>query len=1667
MRKMKFLASALVAAMLITSVPNTGLTIAKASLSETSNVVMNSDVITGYSGDAQSLTRMVIPDNAKVIETGAFYSDAFPNLVEMVIRNNSIEIKDKAFGYDSKGNLAGALVVWCNPGSTAEAYAKSIGATIKYLNNDNVVMIDRGDKNSTYYSGHGAFVLSATAAAADSSNKDTDLVWRIDDAAYNAGLVWFQEGNKRVQETSGTFIDNKDGTVSSQARVNVVETANMTDKIGQATITVDSRGNGASDSKTFLIMKATSTIRVKARVYKPVRDEKTKLVKVHGNKATGEFNMVVDQVREEELDADKMKVIAEKGDFIEVIGIMDEGNDTDYMSTIISTEGGLKWANKVYTYPSQLFDVDSDAVFQLEKGVEGVSLTSVVDRDGNVLSANINSMTYVVSRPANATPTVTVSSQNNTLSKSVSVDVSVPFESLKIMVNNSEVSRDGIFSGLSYIEQSSVVLGATVSPADSTYKPQWETSDAQVASVKGNALNMIRNGNAEITCKLVDSVTGNVVFGNKFYLSVMSKVRYSGIAFVSQDNEKEIITDYYLEKNDASYKVTCRDFKDGQIYTPGEDETAANETLGYNSSNTQVATVNNEGIVKPVGVGTAVITAYAQEHPEVKGTLTVHVYSRATGLQVQSDITVVKGQEKLVPYKLVPDTASEDVEWIVSNNDKAIAQDYVDDEGSRFVKITGKDVCTGLELAYQTIPTGIANKVTLNVEEAVHADSIDLKFTGDNHKIENEDGTDVYLIPMGQSISVEPKMISNSGKKVNDILRWVVEADQNVADVQVSQTNTLSVRAKANGEFWATVEAVGYGDNGAEIKKSTKVVFRVYTPATTVNILKGGSKADVFDVVYGSNLEFTSQTIPSNSTDRIKWSLEPVEGSDVDPSTIARLSLTDTEIGQTIILATTGTGQVKLVATADSGAKASTIINVYRPVKNVTFECNGNIYNPNGTIVVAAGTTKTITVKVADEITTDKKFTWSVKDAKGAIELITKEDGLSADVNAFIAGTTTTITVKGNSAASTNQFNINVKVVKPADELSIVNEKYDILKGNTANIYAELKCDDGTEAENIEDVIKWEIADENVATIVKVNDTKADRYVQIRAVNAGVTTITGTTLAGITKTATISVAAKDLSLSNETISMSINGNDVDSQGNCAYKVVYTGSEIVLNDNQLLIRVTEDNRTRNLKKGTDYDVTYENNLNVGKVKVIISALESSDFTGTIEAFFEITPKNLPNGGNSIEVVLPNKVYDGSAKKPSVKVVDVINGEEVVLVLGKDYEITKYMNNVNAGTAMVYISGLGNYSKIDNLYRQYVIERKDVNASNITASGIKNFTFNNNVQEQTSMVIKYGTKTLVKGTDYNIVYKDSKNNIVSPRAAGTYKIFINGMGVNYTGTKQVGTFKISARTISGSKAGVKYNKIDTQIYSGSAYKLIPASLRIKIGTQEVSLAQNTDYSITWNNSSDKTRCVKPGRVTVTIKGKGNYTGTISTSYVITPIEPTKLKVVSSTATSVKLSWSKAVGASGYKVYVQNGSKYKYLGSTTSNVYNATKLASGKDYSFKIVSYVKVGSKTYSTKREAFVFGGTRTGKPVITKLSSTSKTANITWKQLTGATTYKVYYATSAKGKYRLATTVSGNTASVTNLVPNRYYYFKVMAGRTANGKLVFGEYSTYKRVKIKK
>ena len=184
----------------------------------------------------------------------------------------------------------------------------------------------------------------------------------------------------------------------------------------------------------------------------------------------------------------------------------------------------------------------------------------------------------------------------------------------------------------------------------------------------------------------------------------------------------------------------------------------------------------------------------------------------------------------------------------------------------------------------------------------------------------------------------------------------------------------------------------------------------------------------------------------------------------------------------------------------------------------------------------------------------------------------------------------------------------------------------------------------------------------------------------------------------------------------------------------------------------------------LTEGVDYEIAYENNVEVGTATVIITGI--GRFRGTTTRTFEIERTWL---ADVTVVPIPDVTFTGEAFYPTV----TLTHAGLTLVEGRDYTVDRYQENIEAGEATVWLTGIGNFD--GTRYVSFRILPQSLVGAQIAA--IPNQAFTGTNIEPTITVTKDG-RTLEFGPDYWVSYK---NNV----GIGTALVRIDGMR-NYEGT-----------------------------------------------------------------------------------------------------------------------------------------------------------------------------------------------------------------------------------------------------------------------------------------
>lgn len=505
----------------------------------------------------------------------------------------------------------------------------------------------------------------------------------------------------------------------------------------------------------------------------------------------------------------------------------------------------------------------------------------------------------------------------------------------------------------------------------------------------------------------------------------------------------------------------------------------------------------------------------------------------------------------------------------------------------------------------------------------------------------------------------------------------------------------------------------------------------------------------------------------------------------------------------------------------------------------------------------------------------------------------------------------------------------------------------------------------------------------------------------------------------------------------------------------AYKYVYDGMAKVPEVNVVFGNLI-------LTKGSDYDVTYSNNTEIGTATVTITA--NGNYAGTVTENFEIA--QYPFTDFEVSLVQNSYIYDGLEKEPEA----VLFLGDKVLTLDEDYTAA-YRNNINAGTATAVFTGIGTFE--GELTADYEIAPLDIGKSEAIAVSLDNnsYTFDN-TEKTPSVKVTYNGVPLSIDEDYTVSY--SNNN-----AVGTAKAVVSGKG-NYTGVIEV-AFTINAPassyctvTAAATERGMELTWSTSACEQYYVYRMEKGADWVQIC--KVTGASNTSYidttAIPGHSYSYAVCAVKAGGKPI-IPAK-DYVGSGTSS---TFLKCCTVKSLTNAVSGITIKWSKVTGASGYMVYRKTGNAKNWVrmkvvtgGSKVSYTDKTVKSKNGKTYTYM----VKAFSGKYTKPTGISTYKEKKIRRITAPKLASVnpygSKKARVTWKKNTKATGYQIQYSTSksfAKGNKTVTIRGAKKTSQVLKkLTKGKKYYVRIRACYKSGSTKYYSAWSAKKALRVK-
>ena len=601
-------------------------------------------------------------------------------------------------------------------------------------------------------------------------------------------------------------------------------------------------------------------------------------------------------------------------------------------------------------------------------------------------------------------------------------------------------------------------------------------------------------------------------------------------------------------------------------------------------------------------------------------------------------------------------------------------------------------------------------------------------------------------------------------------------------------------------------------------------------------------------------------------TDTVTYDGQVHSVSGYDVTKISNKLYSDTAISFT------GTAVVSRIVAGTSymGLTAAQFSNTSANFTNVTFVVHDGWLKIDPKSIIPDGPDTPDEKKTGIEVTkpADSKYDGNVHENKPVV----KDTKTGATL---VEGTDYTLSYKGDT---TNAGTVTVTITGTGNYTGSHNVEYQITKRNVTLISATAsKVYDKTPLTNSNIAIggdgfaklegasyhvtgsQTNVGDSDNEFTYKLNDdTKASNYnIEVKFGKLYITTQDGQVIVVIT--------GHKKTYDYDGTEKTVDGYDVSiTEGS-----TYAETDFTFNGNAE-VKATEANTYPMGLKASDFT---NNNTNYSSVMFVVN-----------DGSLVINPKSIiPDGPNTpdekktgIEVTNPeDSIYDGLPHVNPLTVTDTKTKTD--LEENKDYTLTYSSDVINVGTVDVTVNGIGNYA--GEFKKSYKITPREYTVTTESAK---------KVYDGTALTAGGKIEGIVDGEVVVVHTTGSQTEVGS--TPNTYKLeWKKASSKNYKLKEDsIGTLTVTEQTIDPGKdpdnpnpnySGVTINNPSNSVYDGKEHKWSPA-VTDKEGN---ALVEGTDYEVAYS-TSDFTNVT--GTITVTITGIGNYTGTVTRTYEITP-------------------------------------------------------------------------------------------------------------------------------------------------------------------------------------
>ena len=776
-------------------------------------------------------------------------------------------------------------------------------------------------------------------------------------------------------------------------------------------------------------------------------------------------------------------------------------------------------------------------------------------------------------------------------------------------------------------------------------------------------------------------------------------------------------------------------------------------------------------------------------------------------------------------------------------------------------------------------PKSIIPSDTNGIEVTKPADS---KYDGNEHRNKPtvKDGEKVLVEDTDYTLSYSEDVI-NVGKVTVTITGKGNYSQETTVDYQITP-RTVKLTSGSDSKTYdgtplvkhdVTVSEDGFADGeGATYSYTGTQTDAGSSENTFTYALNEGTLASNYEITT-VNGTLTVEAVKTEvkveitgHTDTVTYDGQVHSVSGYDVTNISNKLYSDTAISFT------GTAVVSRIVAGTSymGLTAAQFSNTSANFTNVTFVVHDGWLKVDPKSIIPDGLDTPDEKKTGIEVTkpADSKYDGNVHENKPEV----KDTKTGATL---VEGTDYTLSYKGDT---TNAGTVTVTITGAGNYTGSHNVEYQITKRNvTLTSATDSKVYDKTPLTNSNITIggdgfaKLEGASYNVTgsqtnvgdsdnefTYKLNDDTKASNYnIEVKFGKLYITTQDGQVIVVITG----HKKTYDYNGTEKTVS----GYDVSiTEGS-----TYAETDFTFNGNAE-VKATVANTYPMGLKASDFT---NNNTNYSSVMFVVN-----------DGSLVINPKSIiPDGPNTpdekktgIEVTNPeDSIYDGLPHVNPLTITDTKTKTD--LEENKDYTLSYSKDVINVGTVEVNVKGIGNYT--GEFTKTYKITPREYTVTTDSAK---------KVYDGTALTAGGKIEGIVDGEVVVVHTTGSQTEVGS--TPNTYKLeWKKASSKNYKLKEDsIGTLTVTEQTIDPGKdpdnpnpnySGVTINNPSNSVYDGKEHKWSPAVT----DKEENALVEGTDYEVAYS-TSDFTNVTRT--ITVTITGIGNYTGTVTRTYEITP-------------------------------------------------------------------------------------------------------------------------------------------------------------------------------------